>query len=68
MIIELVVVVLAAICAVSYVVYRYRERAKCVVHWYRERANWAKIREENVRKLKRLKEKFEEEKRRGGMK
>ena len=55
MIIELVVVVLAAICAVSYVVHRYRGRVKCVVHRYKERAKWAKMRKEQLNKLKLLK-------------
>ncbi len=50
MIVELGVGILA-ICAVGYAVRRYRRRAK-----------WAKIREEQLGKLKRIKRKFEEEK------
>lgn len=50
MIVEFGVGILA-ICAAGYAVRRYRRRAK-----------WTKIREEQLRKLKRLKRKFEEEK------
>ena len=50
MIVEIVVGLLA-ICAAGY-----------AVHWHRRRAKWAKIREGQLRRLKRLKRKFEEEK------
>ncbi len=49
MIVEIGVVVLA-IGAVTY-----------AVHWHRRRAKWAKIREGQLRRLRRLQRKFEEE-------
>ena len=46
MIVEFGVVILA-ICAVGY-----------AVHWYRERVKWARIHEEQLRRLEWLKRKF----------